>query len=123
MADDEFLSDDDYVAPPMKIVSTHEVCPVGTMARIAELEAALDDRRSPAAAAWKYLDDGVTLMRAALAAIPERYRDGGPNQLHDEIKEWLERPARAPHQALALTQSVVAEMTAGAAQDRGGEHE
>ena len=48
----------------------------------------------PRAAEWKYLDDGVTLMRAALAAIPERYRDGDPNQLHYAIKEWLERVHR-----------------------------
>lgn len=62
---------------------------------IERLEAALDDRRSPAAAAWKYLDDGVTLLRASLEAIPERCRDGELNQLHDAIKEWLSRPDRA----------------------------
>jgi hypothetical protein len=63
--------------------------------RIRELEAALDDRRSPKAAEWKYVDDGVTLMKAALEAIPERYRDGDPNPLHHAIKEWLSRPERA----------------------------
>jgi hypothetical protein len=65
------------------------------LARIRELEAALDERRSPKAAAWKYLDDGVTLLKAAMEAIPERYRDGEPNQLHAAIKEWLDRPSRA----------------------------
>lgn len=65
------------------------------VARIAVLEKALDDMRCPKAAAWTYLDDGVTLLEAALQAIPERYRDGDPNQLHHAISEWLSRPARA----------------------------
>lgn len=60
--------------------------------RITQLESAL---LTPKAAEWKYLDDGVTLLKAALNAIPERYRDGEPNQLHDAIKEWLSRPERA----------------------------
>ena len=60
--------------------------------RIAQLEAAL---LAPKAAEWKYLDDGVTLLKAALDAIPERYQDGEPNQLHYAIKEWLSRPERA----------------------------
>jgi hypothetical protein len=43
MADDEFLSDDDYVPVPLKEVARHELHPMGTAARIAELEAALLD--------------------------------------------------------------------------------
>jgi hypothetical protein len=72
-----------------------EFIPDGEYVEASAYDALLDDVRCPRAAEWKYLDDGVTLMRAALAAIPERYRDGDPNQLHYAIKEWLERPARA----------------------------
>ena len=38
MSDDEFLSDDDYVPVPLKEVARHELLPIGTAARIAELE-------------------------------------------------------------------------------------
>jgi hypothetical protein len=38
MSDDEFLSDDDYVPVPLKEVARHELHPIGTAARIAELE-------------------------------------------------------------------------------------
>jgi hypothetical protein len=41
MADDEFLSDDDYVHVPLKEVARHELHPTGTSARIADLEASI----------------------------------------------------------------------------------
>ena len=81
MADDEFLSDDDYVAPPMKIVSTHEVCPVGTMARIRELEAALDTLEENRARAY---------MRLQCADVPR-------DPWHWEVSEILSHSgANAP---------------------------
>jgi len=66
--------------------------------RIRKLEidyAVLAELRRRNVVEWKYLDDGVTLMRGALQCIPEIYRDGDPNPLHYAIKEWLARPERA----------------------------
>jgi hypothetical protein len=46
MADDEFLSDDDWFLVPLKEVARHELHPLGTKDRIAALEAELAAARN-----------------------------------------------------------------------------
>ena len=72
MSDDENLSDHDYTPPPMKVVAHMEACPVGTMERIAQLEAALRKAETvmmivePRSDKREYLET-LQAIRAALA--------------------------------------------------------